>query len=134
MNLSVKTITTGIICSLLISCATTPDPVESLATSMTAYERSLRWQNFDAVIAMHKNEHNKLTTEKRKFLKRFRITGYNEVYRKLETDGSTASQTVEVKYYNQEYGVVREVTLKNEWEYDKKQSRWYLTNPLPDFR
>jgi len=134
MNLSAKTITTCIISLLLMSCATTPDHVESLDLSMTAYERSLRWQNFDTVIAMHKNEHSKLTAERRKFLKRFRITGYNEVYRKLGTDGYTASQVVEVKYYNQEYGVVREITLKNEWAYDKEQLRWYLINPLPGFR
>ena len=101
---------------------------------MTMYERALRWQNYDAVISVHKNERDKLTPEKRKSLKRFRVTAYDEVYRKLENEGMSATQLVEIKYYNDEYAVIKNLTLKNQWEYDKKTKRWSLLNPFPAFK
>ncbi len=134
MNLPIKTIITCLVTLLLFSCATTPDKFEQLDASLKTYERSLRWQNYDTIIAIHKNEHERLTPAMRKKLKRYRVTAYEEVYRKQGSEGGTLSQVVEIKYYNQEYAIVRELTLKNEWEYDEKRLRWYLLNPLPAFR
>lgn len=117
----------------LSACASTPDELKLLDKSFMLYEHALRWQDYDLVISFHKNEQEKLTVEKRKFLKRFRVTAYNVVYSKVEADNQHASQVIEIKYYNDEYAVVRELTLNNHWEYDKEKLRWQLTNSLPDF-
>lgn len=119
---------------LLSACATTPDELVLLDKSFFAYERALRWQDFDVVIAFHKNERNKLTEEKRKYLKQFRITAYNIVYSKVEADSRHASQVVELKYYNTAVATVKDLTINNEWVYDEKATRWQLTNDFPDFK
>lgn len=62
------------------------------------------------------------------------MSGYNVVYNTMAPDLQHATQVVEVKYYNTDYQVVREMTLRNEWEFDEKAKQWYLTNPLPDFK
>ena len=98
------------------------------------YEHALRWQDYDLVISFHKSEHETLTDYKRKQLKKFRITGYNVVYTKVENDNKSAKQVVEIKYYNDEYAVVRDLTVTHLWEYDDEKKRWQLGNPLPDFR
>ena len=129
-----KTIFIFVALILTASCSSVPAEFEQLDRTMFAYERALRWQNYDTVIAFHKNEYQNLTQEKRKFLKKFRVTAYDEVYRKLENEGQSATQVVEIKYYNNEYAVIKNMTLKNQWTYDKTSGRWFLTNPLPAFK
>ena len=128
-----KTILTFAIVALS-ACASTPDELELLDKSFTLYERALRWQDYDLIIGFHKNERDKLTAERRKYLKQFRVTAYNVVYSKIEKDNKHASQVIEIKYYNDAYATVRELTLNNKWEYDDKALRWQLTNDLPDFK
>ena len=105
-----------------------------LDKSMFAYERALRWQDYDIVIAMHRNEHNKLTPEQREQLKQFRVTAYEQVYNQLDTNSMTAIQVVEVAYYNEASMTIKKLTLNNKWRFDTPTGRWYLENPLPDFK
>jgi hypothetical protein len=119
---------------LLAACASTQDQLYALDKSFNAYERALRWQEVDVVIAFHKNEHEKLTTEQRKYLKQFRVTSYNVVYTNVAADGNHASQVIELKYYKKDSITIHELTINNQWEYDEKAQRWYLTNGLPDFK
>ena len=119
---------------LLVACASTQDEMYLLDKSFMAYERALRWQDYDVVIAFHKNEQEKLTVGQRKYLKQFRVTAYNVVFNSVEPDHKHASQVVELKYYKNDSITVRDLTLNNKWEYDDKTQHWYLTNPLPDFK
>jgi hypothetical protein len=134
---SVKIRTYSVILTLLLltACATTQDQkMYTLDKSFNAYERALRWQDVDAVIAFHKNEHEKLTVEKRKYLKQFRVTSYNVVFSNVAADGNHASQIIELKYYKNDSMTIHELTINNKWEYDEKTQHWYLTNDLPDFK
>ena len=119
---------------LVSACAVTPDELELLDKSFMAYERALRWQDYDLVIGFHKNEQKKLTPEKRKYLKQFRVTGYNVVHSNVEVDNKHAKQIIELKYYNIEVATLKEITVQNQWEYDDKTFRWQLTNDFPDFK
>ena len=105
-----------------------------LDKSFMAYERALRWQDYDVVIAFHKNERDQLTAEKRKYLKQFRVTAYDVVYSSVEPDNRHASQVVELKYYRNDSITIHDLTLNNKWVYDEPSQRWYLTNALPDFK
>ena len=124
----------GLVLLFPIACATTPDELELLDKSFTAYERALRWQDYDLIISFHKNEREKLTVEKRKYLKRFRVTGYNVVYSSVEPGNTKANQVIEIKYYDENYATVRDLTISNKWEYDENIKHWQLTNDLPDFK
>jgi len=119
---------------LLSACSSVPKELETLDDMMNMYERALRWQNYDGVISLHKNDRGKMTPEKRRYLKRFRVTSYDEVYRKLGANNKSATQVIEVKYYNDDYAVIKGLTLRNQWEYDDKTKRWQLDNPFPNFK
>jgi hypothetical protein len=131
---ALKVILLTVLFSHSVSCATTPDEIELLDKSFVLYEHALRWQDYDIVIGFHKNEQATLTAEKRKQLKKYRVTSYNVVFTKVAPDNKSATQIVEIKYYNDEYSVVRDLTLTNKWVYDPKKMHWQLTNPLPDFK
>lgn len=132
--LKLRHFTLALVLLLPAACATTPDELELLDKSFTVYEHALRWQDYDVIIGFHKNEREKLTVEKRKYLKQFRVTGYNVVYSSVEPGNKLANQVIELKYYNNDYGTVRDLTVNNKWEYDEKIKRWQLTNDLPDFK
>lgn len=119
---------------LLGACAAPSDEMKLFDRTIFAYEKALRWQDYDFVISIHKSEHATLTPEKRKTLKQYRVTGYNVVYTKMEADEQHATQVIELKYYNDTYNVVRDLTIQNDWEFNVAEQRWYLTNPLPDFK
>jgi len=118
----------------LSACAGPSQQVQLYNLALMSYEQALRWQDLDALVSFHKNEYKSFTKEKRKHLKLFRVTSYNEVSNIMDPDQKHANQTVEIKYYNTDYQVVHDLTLHNHWEYDMKTNRWYLLNPLPDFK
>ena len=130
---SFKKATAVILFSVTAACSFTPDEIEFLDKSFMLYEHALRWQDYDLVIGFHKKEREKLTEVKRKDLKKYRVTGYDVVYTKVEPDNMHATQVIEVEYYNNEYAVVRELTVTNNWEYDAEKIRWQIVNPMPDF-
>ena len=116
------------------ACATTPDEMQLFDIALLRYEQALRWQDYDVVVSFHKNEYKTLTSEKRNWLKQYRVTAYNVISSKMDPDRRHAIQIVEIKYYNVDYQVEHGLTLTNQWEYNAKTNRWYLLNPLPDFK
>ena len=118
----------------LAACAGPSKEIQSYDLALLRYEQALRWQDYDGLVSFHKNEYKTLTKEKRAYLKHFRVTSYNVISNVMDPDQRHASQTVEIKYYNTDYQVVHDLTLQNHWEFDPKSERWYLTNPLPDFK
>ena len=131
---SIKKTATILLLSVTAACSVTPEEIEILDKSFLLYEHALRWQDYDVVIAFHKSEREKLTQVKRKQLKKYFVKGYDVVYTKVEPDNIHATQVVEIKYYNDEYAILRDLTVTNKWEYDAEKVRWQITNPLPDFR
>lgn len=119
---------------LLNACATTSDELDLLQKSFMLYEHALRWQDYDLIIGFHKDEADKLSETRRQYLKQFRVTSYNVVFSKVEPDERHASQTVEIKYYNDSYNIERELTFNLDWEYDEKRKLWLVTSPMPDFK
>lgn len=134
MLLSTRLLSTALLFLFVAACVGPSEEVKLFDRSIFAYEKALRWQDYDFVLSIHKSEHATLTPEKRKALKQYRVTGYNVVYSKMENDQRHATQVIEIKYYNEAYNVVRELTIQNEWEFNVAEQRWYLTNPLPDFK
>ena len=118
----------------VFACAGPSKEMETFDMSLLRYEQALRWQDYDVVVNFHKNENQTMTKERRKRLKQFRVTSYNVISTVVDPDQRHAKQTVEIKYYNTDYQVVHDMTLQNRWEYEAKSNRWYLLNPLPDFR
>jgi 23S rRNA A2030 N6-methylase RlmJ len=118
----------------IMACAGPSQQMEQYDASLRSYEQALRWQDYDLLVSFHKNEYKTLTKAKRKRLKQYRVTSYNVISNVMAPDQRHATQIVEIKYYNTDYQVVHDMTLRNRWEYDPKSNHWYLLNPLPDFK
>lgn len=123
-----------IVFSAIPACALHTDQMLQFTRSYRSYERAIRWQEYDRLRSFHKNNKEILTEEERKRLKKFRVSAYNVLVLNVAPDIKSALQIVEVKYYNHEYNVVRDMTLTNKWEFDEEKNRWELANPFPEFR
>jgi len=125
----------GFITILTSSCAVTSEQMRQFSISYRLYEKAIRWQDYDLMLGFHKNASEKeMSEDRRKKLKQYRVSGYNILFTRVNPDEQSATQVVEVKYYNKEYNVVREMTITNKWEWSEDKLRWELANPFPNFR
>ena len=108
--------------------------MKTFEKSYRLYEKALRWQDYDLMLGFHKNaEQTELTEANRKRLKQYKVSGYKILFTRIDPSEQSATQVVEVKYYNQDYNVVREMTITNLWEWNTLKERWELANPVPVF-
>ncbi len=134
-SFKIKFLLLSFITLLLGSCAFPSQSMKEFDKSFRLYEKAMRWQDYDLVLGFHKNATQKeLSPARRKQLKQFRVSGYNIVLTNIDPDEQHATHVIEVKYYNQDYNVVREMTITNKWEWSEIKERWELTNPFPSFR
>lgn len=120
--------------SLLTGCSSISNEVRNLESTMLLYERSLRWQEYNLALAVHKDAKKNFSERELDRLKQFRITGYDVIYSNINGEQRKAEQVVELKYYRADYAIVKKKTLKLNWEYNETNERWYLTNPFPTFK
>lgn len=120
--------------SLFVGCAGTPKELEQLEDTMRAYERAIRWGDYDLASKFRKDTKADEIVKLRKRLKPIRVTSYRVVYSKVESDHKTAEQVVDISYYHEEYAVERSITDKQKWEYDSDSEHWILASPLPQFK
>ena len=120
------------ILSLLASCAMSPDPMQTLDSSIRSYERALRWGDFNRAKTFHKNGSTMSDVERRR-MKFYRVTGYT-VLQHNTPDKHNSHLLVEIKYYKNDMPVIKSITAKQHWKREKESKIWYLDTPYPRFR
>ncbi len=117
----------------LTSCSYTPEALNSLDNTLVAYERAIRWRNYNGARALQVKP-MKVSDFKRQRLKELRITSYRTIEKVIAPDYSKAELLVDIRYYYDKSAIERVVTDRQLWIYDEKQSRWQLKSPFPDFK
>ncbi len=116
---------------VLLSACAMSDELESLDKTMRAYEHSLRWSRLELVGEYYK-EPVVFSEREKEYLKNIQVTRYKV----LTTDASKteARQVVEIRYFNNEYAIERELTDVQKWKYDPEAERWLLVSSFPKFK
>ena len=116
---------------LLTGCISDPKIVE-LEDTLRAYERAVRWSNFQMIPAFRNKERANEVLEYDR-LKSIRVTGYAVRQYTVAESGVEADQVVEIRYYDE--NVVREKVEmdRQKWAYDNDLNHWVLTSDLPKF-
>ncbi len=116
---------------MLISCNTV-EPIQSLGYTWRAYERTIRWGDVSG--AVHFLREDAVTTAKfPKNIKNLKVTGYDVIQKSVNEDDMIAHQEVKIRFYNVNDFVEKSFIDKQEWEYDTKNNRWYLSSKLLKF-
>ena len=116
---------------MLLSACAAPDELESLDKTLQAYEHSLRWSRLELVGQYYK-EPVIFTPEEKTRLKKIQVTSYKVL--SSNASKTKARQVVEIRYFNNEYAIEREITDIQSWEYDPETEHWSLTSTFPKFK
>jgi len=116
----------------LSSCALSPDPMETLDSSIRSYERAIRWGGFQRAKSFHKHSPVLSDIERRR-MKFYRVTGYN-VLQHNTPDKFNSHLVVEIKYYKNDMPVVKTIVTKQHWKREKESKVWYLESEFPKFK
>jgi hypothetical protein len=132
--LTMRLITVLVLGLMLSACGVIPsDKYDKYTMSSRAYEKALRWGDFYSAYSFHKNE-KPLTEKERARLKHIRVSEFEAIDNFIDPDEKNARQIIELKYYFEDYQLVKSVTFNLKWEYDEKQKRWFIISPFPELR
>ena len=117
---------------MLGGCASTPEELEQLDTTLKNYEKAMLWSEYDYILTSHKGQ--RMSQYQHEKLKAIKVTSYEVVKSKLMPGGQKFVQLVTIKYYNRSYGVVRSLRIDQEWVYEEARKSWVLLTPFPAFK
>ena len=117
----------------LLGCATSSDRQFSLTQTLLAYEKAIRWGDFENLLRFREN-----TTESDLALldtyENIRISGYQVKRHRPSEDEFKHNIDVEISYFKTHDNRIGSVSDKQNWQYSKENNRWYISSPLPQFK
>ncbi len=115
----------------IISCASV-EPIQALGHTWRAYERTIRWGDVSG--AVHFLKEDAVTSAKfPKNIKSLKVTGYDVIQKSVNEEEMIAHQVVKIRFYNVNDFVEKSFIDRQEWQYDEKNNRWYLSSKLLKF-
>jgi len=103
---------------------------DDLDRALKAYEAAIRWSDFHAALTYHRWPEGEPIPLPEDYA-HLRVMEYFVVYPAVTSSDSTAQQAVEISYVNQDYQILRKVTDRQSWVYNKEIKRWEITSPMP---
>jgi hypothetical protein len=126
----------ALLSALLVGCAATGGQRDrSLEETLRAYEKAIRWGEFNTAGQFLHPEHMPTPREGELMMKRYEqinINGYVVKSQSPATDENTYLQTAQVSFENRHNGRVRSINDPQVWRWEQEPQRWMLTSGLPD--
>jgi len=117
----------------LSSCTYTPEALDSLDKTLKAYERAIRWRNFEFARSLQVNP-KEVSDFTRQRLKNIKVTSYKTISKTIAQDYSKTELIVDIRYYYDNSVVERVLTHRQTWIYDEQRNRWQLDGEFPIFK
>ena len=115
---------------LLAACAAKNRQVR-LDDTLRYYENAIRWGRFPEAYALQKEPAKVPDFD---YLKEIKVTAYEPIGRLVVSeDGNRIDQTVEIRYYHEDYGREEVLIDKQVWRYDEERGIWRREGVIPNF-
>jgi len=115
---------------LLAACGTSSRQLR-LDNTLWHYEDAIRWSRFPEAYALQKEPAKAPDFD---YLQQIKVTAYEPVGRPVVSeDGDRIEQTVEIRYYHEDYGREQVLIDKQVWRYDEEREIWLREGAMPDF-
>jgi hypothetical protein len=121
---------------LAVSCASVTEMkrMDKFEQAADTYELAIRWSDFDMASSFLKDQQDPEIASQIEHLKQFKVTSYTVKRFLPSADKSQVLIFAKVQYFNKNGLIVKDITLRQLWEYDKEKESWFLTSGLPDFK
>jgi hypothetical protein len=115
---------------LLVACAAKNRQVR-LDNTLRHYENAIRWGRFPEAYALQKEP---VKAPDFDYLKEIKVTAYEPIGRPVVSEeGNRIDQTVEIRYYHEDYGREEVLIDKQVWRYDDEREIWLRDGESPNF-
>jgi hypothetical protein len=132
VGLSLLTIITA---WLATGCGTIEKDKQTLGlqAATTGYQSALRWGYYETAMGyLHPDLRKGKPVPPE--LAGIRVTGYDVVQPPLVQKPELATQIVDIEYLHEDRQVVRRLTDRQTWRWDKTLDSWWLESGLPNFK
>jgi len=121
---------------LFTGCSTVDEKKKSMTLQSTirAYESTIRWGDFESAYGFIKLDEVEDPGPDPSELKAIKVTAYTSSVVSVSEDGTEAQVVAEISYYNERSMSVVDLVDRQTWRYDAVSEKWYLADPLPDFK
>lgn len=116
---------------LVAGCASDRQRSYELETAQRAYMQAVRWGDWTAVRALHRNADAQEAERMHAQGRSVRVSAYNVLDASVNLDTATAWQLVELRYYRVDSNVERRVVDRQSWVYDESRGGWFVDTPFP---
>ena len=125
----------ALLIAVTLSACVTPKKQKDLDSTLLAYEKVIRWAEWDAAygfLAPDYLEENPVTRLDMDRLRLFKVSDYTIRSATPINDGDGLLQSVEVRMFNRQQATERVILDQQEWRFDEQSERWLLHSGLPD--
>jgi len=111
----------------------TKKKAEGLETAIDEYVAALRWGRFDKALEYHFDKEDNspdIDTSKLEYIK---VTEHTFKKKVINDEIDEAALQLEVKYYHEEYGIVKKIIVDQVWWYKEETESWLISSEFPKF-
>ena len=99
-----------------------------------AYELAIRWSDFDMASTFLQNQEDPQITTQIENLKQYKVTSYTVKRYLPSADKSQILIIADVQFFKTNGLIVKNISHRQLWKYDKDKRNWFLTSGLPDLK
>lgn len=108
--------------------------VDKLNDALTQYGVALRWGHYNKAVSYHINRNGEQALVDPEHMKRFNVTGFRPIDPIVNEAGTAATISMEIDYYDKEYGTLRNIRETQYWWFDEKSKLWLIESGFPSFK
>ena len=99
-----------------------------------AYELAIRWSDFDMASSFLKNQEDPQIASQIENLKQYKVTSYTVKRYLPSADKSQILIIADVQFFKKNGLIIKNISHRQIWKYDKDRDNWFLTSGLPDLK
>ena len=121
---------------LVVGCASITDMqrIDKFEQTSDAYELAIRWSDFEMASSFLKDQQDPQISTQIENLKRFKVTSYTVKRYIPSADNSQVLVIADVQFFKINGLIVKNISHRQLWEFDKDKESWVLTSGLPDLK
>jgi hypothetical protein len=99
-----------------------------------AYELAIRWSDFDMASTFLQNQEDPQITTQIENLKQYKVTSYTVKRYLPSADKSQILIIADVQFFKKNGLIIKNISHRQIWKYDKDRKNWFLASGLPDLK
>lgn len=120
-----------VLCSACMETMKVRNQADRLTTALDLYGADLRWGRYHEAYGYHVNRDGNKPQVNLERLEGYSVTSFTPIAPVLNTEATEAAVPIEIKYYDEQYGMLRTLKETQKWWFDVKANMWHIESDFP---